>query len=67
MDRFMTHIEQLKIKRLEHIIQNDCMGIDCKICPIKRECGWDMREVIAKKELDKIKVEMMQEILRCQI
>jgi hypothetical protein len=70
------------IEVLEYIIENDCMYIDCGKCPIKIECktsdyykstvrnmgkGIDMRKEIAKKALDKIKVEMMQEILRCQI
>jgi hypothetical protein len=55
---------------LEHIIQNDCVYIDCGKCPIKRECNVPMiasnyngHKEIAKKALDKIKVEMMQEIL----
>jgi hypothetical protein len=62
------------IEQLEHIIQNDCLYMQCDKCPIKNECdkcicscGGDVnrniRKGIARKALNKIKIKELQRIL----
>ena len=39
------------VGRLEHIIQNGCILIDCCMCPIKNECSTNVLTNIEHKEI----------------